>query len=241
MFGISLTPPGLFGGGSGSGTVILTRQAPEGGVVVALSSGDPATVTVPSAVAILEGSDRAAFPIATQTVSADRQVSISGSAQGASVSAPLQVWAVLPTFLSWFSDPGEPVGKGGFGRVTTATGTFAGGGTQTNVQFSVNGAQGDFWNLSFSPPPNGQLQVGRYEAAAPRDAIHAGMSIAGRGIACSTLSGVFEVREFILTTTQTSPSTTTTVLSRFDATFEQHCSNAAPALRGEIRYTAGAR
>ena len=243
LFGISLAPPALFGGTPGSGIAILTRQAPDGGVVVTLSSADPATATVPLTVTIPQGTDRADFPIATQTVSADRQVSINGAGLGASASAPLQVWAVLPTFFSWFSDPGEPLGKGGFGRLTPSTATITAAGSEGGVSIRIQGQGIDFWNLDFAPPRNSRLQIGRYEDAmrsAVRDAIHPGMDIGGRGVGCNTLSGRFEVREFILSVTQTGPPSSTT-LSRFDATFEQHCDGVTPALRGEVRYTAGAR
>jgi len=239
LYGISLTPPALFGGAPSSGTAILTRQAPAGGVVVTLSSADPATATVPLAVTIAEGTDRAIFPISTQSVSADRQITIAGSALEGSVSAPLHVWAVLPTFFSWLSDPGDPIGRGAFGRLTLANSAFNASGGDTGVQISVNGLRvnggfDDPWTLSFSPPLNDRLRVRAYEVTGPPDATHAGMTIIGRG-GCSvptSRTGRFEVRELVFTTT---------VLLLFDATFEAHCSGVAAALRGEVRYTAGAR
>jgi len=240
LFGISFAPPGLFGGAPGSGTAILSRQASDGGVVVRLSSADPATVTVPSTVTIPEGTDRAVFPIATQTVSTDRQVSVTGSGLGSSASAALQVWAVLPTFFSFFSDPGDPIGRGSFGRLVPPSATFSVSGTDVGGVSIVVGGLGEFWSISFGPPLNGRLQVGRYDVIGLRDGTHASMSLSGRSSSCatSTISGQFELREFIVT--QSSPFTPA-VVSRFDATFEQHCSNGAAALRGEIRYTAGAR
>jgi hypothetical protein len=240
LYGISLTPPALFGGAPSSGTAILTRQAPAGGVVVTLSSADPATATVPLAVTIAEGTDRAIFPISTQSVSVDRQITIAGSALDGSVSAPLHVWTVLPTFFSWLSDPAASVGRGAFGRLTLANATFNTSGSDMGVQISVNGGVSDSWTLNFSPPLNGRLRVGSYEVTFPRDATHAGMNIFGRGSSCGSPTGRFEVRELVFTTTQTGTSSTTTVLL-FDATFEEHCSGAAAALRGEVRYTASAR
>jgi hypothetical protein len=243
LFGISLNPPGLFGSAPGSGTAILTRQAQDSNIVVTLSSADPAIAAVPATVTIPEGTDRAIFPITTQTVSADRQVPISASAMGTAASATLQVWAVLPSFFSWFSDPGDAVGRGGFGRLTPTTATFTASGGDGGVTVLVSGQGNDFWRLEFAPPRNTRLQIGRYEDAMRstfRDAIHPGLDIGGRGIGCNTVAGRFEVREFIVTVTQTGSFTTTT-LSRFDATFEQHCSGADPALRGEVRYSAGAR
>jgi len=243
LFGISLNPPGVFGSAPGTGTAILTRQVENGSVVVTLSSADASIAAVPPAVVIPEGTDRAVFPITTQTVSTDRQVSIAGSAIGTSASVPLQVWAVLPTFFSWFSDPGDVIGKGGFGRLTPANATFTATGGEGGVTINASGQGIEFWRLEFAAPRNTKLQIGRYEDAMRstfRDAVHPGLDIAGRAIGCNTLGGRFEVREFILTVTQTGSFSTTT-LSRFDATFEQHCDNAVPALRGEVRYNAGAR
>ena len=239
LFGISLAPPGMFGSAPGTGIAILTRPAPPGGIVVALSSGDPSVAMVPPFVAIPEGADRAAFPIATQTVSADRQVPITGSATGTSASAPLAVWAVLPTFLSWFSDPGDSIGRGGFGRLTPASATFATAAGDAAVTIGVNGAGGDSWSLQFTPVRNGRLQIGPYEDAMRfNDATHPGLSISGRALACNSSGGRFEIRELIMTPIV--PATNTRLLLLFDATFEQHCNNAAPALRGEVRFTAGA-
>src|ERR1044071_5098136 len=123
LYALSLNPPGLFGTAPSSGTVILTRQASEGGVTVTLSSGDPLIVTVPSSVMVPEGTDRATFPIATRTVTHDRQVPIDATTAGTLATSPLSVWAVLPTFFSWLSEPGEGIGRGGVGRFTASTAT----------------------------------------------------------------------------------------------------------------------
>jgi hypothetical protein len=143
------------------------------------------------------------------------------------------VWAVLPNFFSWFSDPGEAVGKGGYGRLTSVGGGFSGGGNDAGVVMTASSAN-EGWRLAFAPPLNVPLRIGRYDGvvrAPSRDATHAGLEISGRSTGCNTVSGWFEIRELGYTSN----------VERFDALFEQHCNNAAAALRGEIRFTANAR
>ncbi len=240
LFGLSVNPQGLFGTAPAFGVAILTRQAPAGGVTVALSSNDASIVTVPPSVTIPEGADRAAFPIATQTVAADRQVQIAGSGAGTSATAALSVWAVLPTFLSWVSEPGDPVGRGGFGRQTPATATFGVSGGDTGVRIQVVPPPGvfDSFDINFVPRSGGRLTVGVYEnAARSSDATHPRLDIFGRGF-CATARGRFEIREFGV---GPNPPFSTPGLVRFDATFEYRCEDGTGALHGEIRYTAGAR
>jgi hypothetical protein len=237
LFGLSLSPPGLFGTAPGIGTAILTRQAPTGGVLVSLSSGEPSAAIVPASVTIPEGSDRAAFPIATQTVTIDRRVPITASAMGTSTSGTLEVWAVLPSFFSWFSDPGEPIGRGAFGRITTG---FTGSGSDTGATITITpqtGAGTESWRFRFLPPRNVPMHVARYDDAMnspTQDPTRPIIDIAGRGISCGIRgTGWFEIREFAYLPSQN--------LLRFDAVFEQHCDGSAPALRGEVRFTASGR
>jgi len=240
LFGLSLSPPGLFGTSPGAGTAILTQPAPTGGVLISLSSGDPSAAIVPASVTIPEGSDRAAFPIATQTVPIDRKVPITASAMGTSSSGTLEVWAVLPTFYSWFSDPGEPIGKGGFGRITAG---FTGSGSDTGATITISaqtGAGTESWRFRFLPPRNVPMHVARYDDAissTSQDPTHPIIDISGRSTGCSRATGWFEIREFAFTP-MLFPSQN---LLRFDAVFEQHCDGSAPALRGEVRFTLSGR
>src|SRR5262245_44305339 len=240
LFGLSLSPPGLFGSAPGGGTAILTRPAPTGGVLVSLSSGDQSAAIVPAGVTIPEGSDRVAFPIATQAVTIDRRVPITASAMGTSTSGTLEVWAVLPTFFSWFSDPGEPIGKGGFGRITTG---FTGSGSDTGATITISaqtGAGTESWRFRFLPPRNVPMHVARYDDAISspsQDPTHPIIDISGRSTGCNRATGWFEIREFAYTP-MLFPSQN---LVRFDAVFEQHCDGSAPALRGEVRFTASGR
>src|SRR5205814_471376 len=55
-------------------------------------------------------------------------------------------------------------------------------------------------------------------------------SVVGDGRGCNTLAGSFQVLQVTYGAGNT--------IAAFDATFEQHCEGAVPALRGEIRYNA---
>ena len=77
------------------------------------------------------------------------------------------------------------------------------------------------------------LTVGAYAGAARypfQAANQPGLSVVGDGRGCNMLTGSFQVLQLTL-----GPNNT---VASFDATFEQHCEGAAPALRGEIRYNA---
>jgi hypothetical protein len=241
LFGISVNPPGVFGTAPAAGVAILNHPASDGGVTVTLASGDPSIVSVPPAVFIPAGADRALFSIATRTVAADQQVQITGSGAAGTAAAPLSVWAVLPTFLSWVSEPGDPIGRGGFARLTPPGATFNATGSDTGVgiQVSQPGPGGDSFRIDVAPATGRRLQVGTYDdAAGIADATHPRMDVVGLGTVCGTASGRFEIREF---GTMPNPPFSTPVVARFDATFEYRCRNATGAIRGEIRYTASAR
>jgi hypothetical protein len=148
---------------------------------------------------------------------------------------------VLPTFLSWFSDPGEPIGKGGFGRITTGVFTGYGGDTGATITIRAQtGAGTESWLFRFLPPRTVPMHVARYDDAISsptQDPTHPVMEISGRSTGCSRATGWFEIREFAYT-----PMLVVQIenLQRFDAVFEQHCGS-APALRGEVRFTGSGR
>jgi hypothetical protein len=88
---LSLNPTSVRGGNSSVGTVTLTAPAPIGGLVVALSSGNPSKAAVPSAVTVLAGSTTATFNVTTVSVSRKIVVSISASRGGITRSASLAI------------------------------------------------------------------------------------------------------------------------------------------------------
>ena len=67
------------GGSTLVGTVRLTAPARVGGIVVALSSSDPAAASVPASITVPANSTAAQFAVATAAVAAHRNVTISGS------------------------------------------------------------------------------------------------------------------------------------------------------------------
>ena len=139
------------------------------------------------------------------------------------------------TSLTLISDPGDFVGGGQFYFFTPADGAFT---AQQNfdqgVSLSFNTPSFDqFWNLDFAAPNNQPLTVGTYTGAVrfPFQASNQpGLSVVGDGRGCNTVTGSFQVLQVTYGAGNT--------INAFDATFEQHCEGAAPALRGEIRYNA---
>jgi hypothetical protein len=86
---ISLSTTSVAGGDTATGTVILTRGAPDGGAVVSLSGNDP--VTVPPNALVAAGSTSATFPIRTRAVGGPIRATISASYAGESAFIVLTV------------------------------------------------------------------------------------------------------------------------------------------------------
>lgn len=127
---LSVAPAQVVGGATATGTVILNGFAPSGGAVVALSSNNSAA-TVPASVTVPSGSTIATFPVATSTVAAVTNVTITGTYGGSSQTAPL---TVLPaaSLLSITLNPSTVPG-GGFssGTVTLSAPAPSGGAVVT--------------------------------------------------------------------------------------------------------------
>jgi len=90
---VSASPSTVSGGGAAQGSVVLTAAAPSGGAVVALSSGNPAVVSVPPSVTVAGGATSGAFLVSTSAVASTTSVSIAASYAGASRTASLTVAA----------------------------------------------------------------------------------------------------------------------------------------------------
>ncbi len=81
---VSISPAsifGMFGGNQGLGTVTLSGPASDG-VIVTLTSSNPAIVTVPPSVPIAPGTTTATFPISASNVAANTVITVSASYQG---------------------------------------------------------------------------------------------------------------------------------------------------------------
>lgn len=137
------------------------------------------------------------------------------------------------TSLTLNSDPGDFIGGGQFLFLTPADGTFN---ATTNFDSGVSVSffgPAHFWFLDFAAAGNLPLTVGSYTGATrfPFQAFSEnGLSVDGDGRGCSTLTGSFTVLEIDYGAFGS--------VNSFDATFEQHCEGATPALRGEIRFNA---
>ncbi|UUZ64432.1 FG-GAP-like repeat-containing protein [Polaromonas sp. P1-6] len=88
---IALSPTSVVGGNTSQGTATLTSAAPPGGAVVALSSSNTSTATVPASVTVAAGATSASFTVNTVSVTASTPVTIGGTFGGAARSATLTV------------------------------------------------------------------------------------------------------------------------------------------------------
>jgi uncharacterized repeat protein (TIGR03803 family) len=116
---LNLDPTNVSGGSPTTGVVSLSRQAPPGGIVVALSSNTglasaPATVTVPA------GYIRTSFPITTASVSTTTTATITASLNGSSVQTSFTITPASSVTLSSFtlSQPGISAPNGSTSSVT---------------------------------------------------------------------------------------------------------------------------
>jgi hypothetical protein len=146
---------------------------------------------------------------------------------------PLPCIAPLPTGFCLKSDQGDYIGGGNFyvaggtASVTIDASTTLIGGELTDS------TTGGYWDFDFAAPAGTVLLPGLYTQAQRypfQTGTTPGLSIYGNGAGCNTLTGTFSIEELAR-----DPGTG---LSRFSATFEQHCEGAVPALHGVINYQA---
>jgi LmbE family N-acetylglucosaminyl deacetylase/lysophospholipase L1-like esterase len=99
---LTITPSSVVGGNSLQGTVTLSGAAPAGGVLVALSSSNPAVATIPGAqvVTVAAGATSATFTVMTSSVTASTGVTLSASYGGVTPTATLTVGKTLAALAS---------------------------------------------------------------------------------------------------------------------------------------------
>jgi hypothetical protein len=204
--------------------------APSGGLVLALSSSDLAA-TPPASVTVAAGSRSVDFPVTSRAVTVDTDAVITASTTNGSAPGKLALWAVLPTFFWAMSDPGDTLVVPEYRRLTPPVSQFRAQCRDSSVSIFISDSS--FSDAFFSAPAGQPLRVGTYENATrflgtPSAAPGLDVAVDGRG--CGDLTGRFVVKEVDV------PATGGNV-TRFWATFEQHCQGRAPALRGEIRVT----
>jgi len=133
--------------------------------------------------------------------------------------------------LAMSSQPGDYIGGGQLYLYTIADGAFNASRNYDNG-VSVGVQALDTWFLDFAAPNNATLTGGTYTNAMrfPFQSGGApGLSVAGAGRGCNTLTGQFVVTKIAYTSTG---------VSAFGADFEQHCEGFVPALFGSIRVNA---
>ena len=90
-------------------------------------------------------------------------------------------------------------------------------------------ANGAWWHVDLAAPAGETLAAKTYASATRypfQDPSSPGLSVGGDGRGCNTLTGSFTVSQVSFQTGGT--------IDSLDATFEQHCEGADPALRGEL-------
>ncbi|MBI5707859.1 MAG: SBBP repeat-containing protein [Armatimonadetes bacterium] len=90
---ITFNPATVIGGNPSTGTLSLTANAPSGGIVFNLSSGN-AAVTVPATVTVPEGANSATFGATTTLVSGTVAVTVTGTSGGITAQGVLVVRAI---------------------------------------------------------------------------------------------------------------------------------------------------
>lgn len=111
---LSLNPSSVAGGGSVTGTAILTSAAPAGGISVTLSA-DNARATLPGSVTVPEGATGATFTVGTSAVGAATVVTVTGNYNGSRSAT----FTITPPVISAIAiNPAEVTGG------ASATGTI---------------------------------------------------------------------------------------------------------------------
>lgn len=150
----------------------------------------------------------------------------------ATLAGPLPAGAQATAILL-DSQAGDYIGQGLKQTITPADGTFTATKNFDNgVSVSFNGSA-SFWFLDFAAPQDALLAPGSYDLATrfPFQAPTVpGLSVAGDGRGCNTLTGRFTVEQIVYGAGSD--------ITAFAASFEQHCEGQGPALFGSVRFNA---
>jgi len=125
---VSLDPASVAGGAPTTGTITLTGPAPEGGVLVSLSSSSATVASVPATATVPAASTSATFSVTTTPVGTDTSVTL--TATDGSETRTAVVTVTPPGVASLTALPASVVGAGAsVGTVTLTNPAPAGGAT----------------------------------------------------------------------------------------------------------------
>ena len=139
--------------------------------------------------------------------------------------------ATAYSYVQMAGDPGDFISQGQSVRATTRERPpFDNFSASGDLRIRVLGdGQQPTYILQFTAPKGETLQVGRTYANAQRSSFadpgRPGLDVGYDGRGCNKISGSFRVLDMVAGADYK--------VSRFRVTFEQHCEEAAPALRGE--------
>ncbi|MGC2322473.1 MAG: discoidin domain-containing protein, partial [Terriglobales bacterium] len=150
---LTLNPTTVLGGSPLTGTVSLTEPAPAGGVVITLTSANPALAAVPASLFIPEDADSGDFPISTSVVSAAAAVDILASYNGVTQSSTLTL-----------APPGTIPHQGWSVIYADSQETICGNGVGSNI---IDGNPSTMWHTQFCPssvplPHEIQIDLGAF-------------------------------------------------------------------------------
>jgi hypothetical protein len=158
-------------------------------------------------------------------------VALATAAGSLAVTGPAGAQPVDSGSVSFSGDAGDYITGGGSYAYSIDDGDqlTVSSSNGTNVNVSISGANGDWWWVTFDAPMQDVLAPGTYTEATryPFNGAGAGLSLAGNGRGCNTLTGSFTVTEASF-----GPQG---YVETFAASFEQHCEGGTAAARGEVR------
>ena len=126
-------------------------------------------------------------------------------------------------------DPGDYITQGLSYSYSTPSDRISLSGDAQHVTLSIAGQNGDSWTIDAAAPAGQTLTSGTTYSATRypfNDFAVAGFDYSGNGRGCNTSTSTFTVQSIAIDATG--------AVSRFAATFEQHCDEQTPAARGQI-------
>jgi hypothetical protein len=164
-------------------------------------------------------------------------LSLVAAAGGVLLAGPAHAQQATTGTLKFSGDKGEYISQGRSWSYDTRKGDWLTVHSENGaaIGIGVDAYNGDQWTLDFdspgSPPTPGQpghLSPGTYQGALRYgfNGVSPGLDLSGNGRGCNELTGTFTITRAVF-----GPDG---YVQAFDATFEEHCENLTPALRGEV-------